>query len=119
MSIAQSHVVDAIGVDVATGDVVMTIIDHLDWDAEGEHLRLLQDKLNTYAAFIEAGELQEKYPNATGRGIRIDIVGRFVLSEDGQALIENARELLRRLDVAVTFRVGGAKTPSCPKTRTT
>ena len=75
MSIDQTNVVDAIGVDNATGDVVLTIADHLEWTgSDNEHLLLLQEKLNTYLSFVESGELLEAYPDAKGRTVLIDVV---------------------------------------------
>lgn len=47
MSIDQSETVDIIS-QAPDGTVVLTISDHLEWDAENEHLLLLQEKLNSY-----------------------------------------------------------------------
>lgn len=35
------------------------VCDHIDGSDEDAHLSLLQDKLNTYLAFIESGEVFE------------------------------------------------------------
>ena len=67
MSVDDSRVVDAIGIEQQTGAVVLTISDHHDW-LDTEHRRsLLRDKLNTYLAFIESGEIYDASPNSTGR----------------------------------------------------
>lgn len=42
MSIEQADVIDAIVVDKETGQVVLTISDHLEWG--DDHLLLLQEK---------------------------------------------------------------------------
>jgi hypothetical protein len=48
MSIEQIDVVDFVSIDKNSGDAWLTISDHLTWDRnEGEHLLLLQNKLNT------------------------------------------------------------------------
>jgi hypothetical protein len=66
VSVRESDVIDAIGID-GRGQVVLTIADHLDWDDEDAHLLALQEKLNGYLRFIESGQLDEVYPDATGR----------------------------------------------------
>ena len=77
MAIEKADVVDAVGIERATGDVVLTIADSLDWDSsETEHLQMLQEKLNAYLRFIESGELHESYPDAAGRRPVISLVGR-------------------------------------------
>lgn len=77
MSVETRETVDAIGVEDATGNVVLTISDHLDWRDERAHLELLQDKINTYLAFVESGELEQVYENAKGRKVVIDVVAKY------------------------------------------
>lgn len=45
-----------------------------------EHISLLQAKLNSYLRFVESGEIYQSYPNAEGRQILIDIVGKYSLN---------------------------------------
>ena len=67
MSVDQTNKID-FGVDKASGDLKLAISDHSPWDEdEGDHLFLMQDKLNAYLSFIESGELFEKVPDAEGR----------------------------------------------------
>ncbi len=76
MSVDQTEVVDAIGVDNASGDVVLTITDHLEWGSN-EHLLLLQEKLNTYLSFVESGEILSTYADAKGRDVLINVVCKY------------------------------------------
>jgi L-ascorbate metabolism protein UlaG (beta-lactamase superfamily) len=94
MSIEQPDVVDAVGIEKKTGDVVLTISDHLDWIDEQEHLRALQEKVDTYLRFVKSGELFEKYPETAGRKVVLDIVGRVPLSDAGKRFVTAARESL-------------------------
>jgi len=73
MSVSDTRVVDILSTDEVTGESVLTISDHLEWD-DPEHLLTLQEKLNTYLAFIESGEIEEQIPNALAGKIRIDLV---------------------------------------------
>ena len=52
-SIDQTDKIDFVTIEYKTGDVLLSISDHLSWDQdEGEHLLMLQAKLNTYLAFV-------------------------------------------------------------------
>lgn len=68
MSITETKVVDIIAVpEWEPENVILVITDHLEWGdkaQQGEHLLLLQEKINSYVAFIESGELLESYPPA-------------------------------------------------------
>ena len=76
MSVDRTGVVDAIGVDDSSGDVVLTITDHLEW-GNNEHLLFLQEKLNTYLSFVESGEILSTYADAKGRDVLINVVCKY------------------------------------------
>ena len=76
MTIDQSEVIDIIGFDEVSATLVIS--DHLEWDQENEKLLLLQEKLNKYLAFIESGELLEKYPEAEGKEVELQLVSKYV-----------------------------------------
>jgi hypothetical protein len=59
MSVLDPNSVDAAGIDKESGDVVLTISDHLEWDDANGHLLALQAKLNGYLRFVEGGDLPE------------------------------------------------------------
>lgn len=73
MSILNTEEVDFIGVDKVTGFVTLGIYDSLDWEEDKEHLYILQEKINSYLAFIESGEIKTVYKNTEGREIEIKI----------------------------------------------
>lgn len=110
MSIEQSNTVDFIGEDNATGSVVLTISDHLDWEQEDQHLSLLQAKLNTYLAFVEGGEIAEKYPTAQGKEIRIEIVAQYALSDKALNFLRKAQPVVERAGFSLSWRLLEAKT---------
>jgi hypothetical protein len=106
MSIDQADTIDFVGIDKASGDLWLTISDHLPWDEnEGNHLILLQDKLNAYLRFIESGEVIEKFPGAEGRKIVIDLVGKFPLSQLATSFFERARAATEEAGFRLQFRV--------------
>lgn len=77
----DSSSVDAIGIETATGFVVLTILDSLNWVDQPEHLRRLQAKLNAYVNFVESGEIWEAYPQAAQRKVVIDVVGKHPIPQ--------------------------------------
>ena len=93
MSIENSNVIDFISLDPA-GNAVLTISDHLEWNADNEHLLLLQEKLNAYLSSIEGGDLYKKYPKAKGRKIIISLANKYSPDEEGQIFLSKVKTLL-------------------------
>ncbi|WP_217475634.1 DUF6572 domain-containing protein [Stutzerimonas stutzeri] len=92
MSIDQSETVDIIS-QAPDGTVVLTISDHLEWDAENEHLLLLQEKLNSYFRFLESGEIYESYPCAKGANFLLSLVCQFRPTEVALGFLERVRSI--------------------------
>jgi len=109
MSVDNPEVVDAIGTEIATGDVVLTICDHLEWDDVESHLHLLSEKINRYLGFIESGELLENYPNAAGKPVRIDVYLKFPLPDVASRFIDHARKVAKTYGVSLIIQP-----PPCP-----
>jgi hypothetical protein len=64
MSIDQTDTIDFATIDKTSGDVWLTISDHLPWEEnEDDHLVLLQNKHDAYLRFIESGEVFKKVPD--------------------------------------------------------
>ncbi len=76
------------------GHIILTIGDHLEWKNEEDHILALRTKVNNYLNAIANGELVIQYPDAEGREIRIQIVAKFIPSENGYAFLRKARETL-------------------------
>lgn len=108
MAIDQPKVVDIIGVENATNEVVLTISDHLDWNDSHEHQQMLQDKLNTYLAFIESGELYEKYPDAKGRRPRIDVVFKYKSDAGGYSFLSKVKPVVEKAGYGFRFELFSA-----------
>jgi hypothetical protein len=106
MSVDQTNVVDSIGIDIATGDVVLTITDHLEWTgSDNEHLLLLQEKLNTYLSFVESGEIFETYPDAKGRAVLIDVVCRWALNQQAQGFYSQVTPIVEGAGMKLQHRL--------------
>ena len=105
MSIEQADVVDAIGIDTVTDEVVLTVTDHLDWLDLENHIFLIQEKLNAYLSFVESGEISESYPKANGRKIRVDLIGKYEIVREAEPYIEQMREVMKGAGVALRTRL--------------
>ena len=88
MAVENTAAVDAVGTDKETGEVRLSIFDHLPWNTE--HLGLLQDKINVYLGFIESGEIYVAYPNAKGRQLVIDVYTKFRPTADAARFLKQA-----------------------------
>ncbi len=104
MAIDNPNVIDLIGTDRTTGEAVLTISDHLEWDDRNEHLLILQEKINRYIGFIESGELLENYAGAAGRLIRVEVVCKYPPSEVGERFLNLASETFEKAGWSLTWR---------------
>lgn len=102
-SIDSLNVVDAIGVRDEDGFVVLTLVDSSEW--VGDHLVLLQAKLNRYLDFIEGGEVYHVYPQAKGRNFAIEVLCRFEPDSEGGVFLTRVKEIVEGSGVAFSWRV--------------
>ena len=105
MPIDKTTEVDFIGVDKASDNVILTISDHLDWGNELNHLALLQEKINTYIAFIESGQIADDYPNGIGKKIIIEIVSKYEYPPIGLEFLNKAIRITDNIDIELRQRV--------------
>jgi hypothetical protein len=100
MSLDKVAQIDAAGIDRNSGSVVLTIADYWDW----AHLLALQAKLNAYFRFIESGQILKSYPEAHGRTVTIDIVGKHALPLSAEQFLLKATEAAKQLNVTISSR---------------
>jgi len=106
MTVDQIGVVDFVSVDKTSGEVLLTISDHFVWDEnEGEHLLLLQDKLNAYLEYILGGQLYTDFPHMRDKPIVINLVGAYPLSEQAQKFFELAKGRVEEYGFQLRFKL--------------
>jgi len=105
MSALDEDAIDSIGVETASGKVLLTIADHLDWADENGHVLALQKKLDAYLAFVASGELNEVYPDRLGRKPVIDIVGQFPMPMAGRSFLAKVRPIAASVGIEVRNHV--------------
>lgn len=96
MTVEQTKVIDIISLDKQTGQVILTVSDHLEWKDSTRHQEILQAKLNSYLAFVESGEILTKYPDAMQRTILFKVVLKFKPDPEGRAFLRRAEEVIEK-----------------------
>ena len=71
--VANPAVLDALGEDRVTGEVVLVMFEPRPWNLGDQQLFQLQEKLNAYMSFALDGELVEQLPQLAGRPVRIQL----------------------------------------------
>ena len=104
MSIEESQIVDIISAAKDDSSVTLTATDHLEW-GDKEHLFMIQEKLNSYLAFVESGEIFESYPDANGKEIKIDIVCKYHPDEEGVKFLGLCQEAMENAGFSFCFKV--------------
>lgn len=105
MAVDQLDGIDLIGVRRESGEVVLTISDHLDWSDSREHQLILQKKLNAYLAFVESGEILESYPDSRGRRVVFSVVFHFAPDDGSLAFLEAAGKIVESAGFSFEERV--------------
>ena len=93
MSVDQTQVIDVVSKD-KDGTIVLSISDHLDWENTKQHLLILQEKINTYLNFVDSGEIYEKYPEAKGRPIEIEVRFHYGPSMEARAFLAKVKPIV-------------------------
>jgi hypothetical protein len=100
MTVEQTKVIDVISLDKQTGQVILTVSDHLDWNDSTLHQEILQAKLNAYLAFVESGEILTKYPDAVKRTVLFKVVLKFKPDPEGRAFLSRAQKVIEKAGFA-------------------
>jgi hypothetical protein len=107
MTVQETNKIDVTAIDKNVSHVLLVIADHLDWAKadEGEHLLLLQKKLNAYLHFIQSGQLVEHYPKAKGLPIIIRIAGKYPLSAEAMRFFDMAKDFVENEGYSLEFKL--------------
>lgn len=102
MTVEQGNVIDAIGTDASTGCVYLTIADHLEWNSD--HLLKLQEKLNSYLAFVESGEIHTAYPASRDHPVAIHLVLKYRPNAGAESFLSQVGTAVE--DAGLAFKYG-------------
>jgi len=73
VSLSQSNIIDALGIDPASGRLTLVIRHDAPWDGSDPQLFLLQEKLNAYLSFALDGEMADAYPHFASHPLTLRI----------------------------------------------
>ena len=104
MSIEQEDKIDFIST-TPEGKVDLTISDHLEWDAENNHLLILQNKLNAYLDFVQSGQILENYPSAENNEIRISVVMKYAPKDDALTFLNHCEKFVEEQGFEFKWKV--------------
>ena len=105
MAVDKSSQIDAIANDKENACLVLLITDHLNWDNEFEHLKILQDKINAYVAFIESKQYDEIYPNADFKMAMIEIHFKYDITDSCQKFLQVAQDQLGQIGIKIKAQI--------------
>lgn len=105
MSVDQPKIIDFLGIDKDSGEVVLTISDHLEWNNSRDHQVILQDKINWYLAFIESGEIFESYSDSKGRPVVIQVIFKFKPDPEGRQFLARAKEVIESAGFTLRYEL--------------
>ena len=105
MSIDQPQVLDIMGSKEGSNILDVFITDHLPWENKrtNEHIFMLQEKINTYLAAIESGEIERRYPEHKGKSVVINVIGKYPLNDKAKWFFEKASEIVKNAGFELKF----------------
>lgn len=69
--------IDVVSHDPRTDRVVLSLVETRPWGEQGKLLPDFQEKLNTYLAYVEGGQLWRDYPAMTGKKVAFCLHAQF------------------------------------------
>ena len=69
----RSSIIDLVGHDPKTDEVVLVMKELGEWDGSDDGLHELQERFNAYVSFLLDGELAETHPDLAGKRARIEV----------------------------------------------
>ncbi|MGH9670815.1 MAG: DUF6572 domain-containing protein [Terriglobales bacterium] len=107
MSVEETGAVDIVSKD-REGRIILTISDHLDWKHSDEHLTVLQEKISTYLRFLDSGEIFDKFPEARGRRILIQIMFHYKPEKGSAPFLETVKSRVESAGYGFRYEVFAA-----------
>ncbi len=98
--VCDSSTIDLVARDPRTGEALLVMVEDREWGARGDLLLELQDKLNTYVAFVQDGSLVRMREDFKDVPFRIEL--RTVYAPTARE-----SDLLRVVESEVLTKMGG------------
>ena len=104
MTIEETDTIDIIAAR-PDGTVLLVVTDHLEWGDE-THLYALQEKLNSYIAFVETGQVYEQDGVTQESRIEVEVVVKHEPDATGQEFLFQVGEVMGQAGIPLSWRMG-------------
>lgn len=100
---------DDIGISKKTGEVILKIYDHLEWNDETNHIILLQKKINNYLDFLDDGDVYEMYPLAKNKNFIISISFLYIPTTNALKFLDTASKTIDDAGYKLVYSISEAR----------
>lgn len=107
--VEHADVIDMIGEDATSGEIVLAMEERRPWDGSGFRLFQLQEKFNAYLAFALDGELADAYPGMAGRSVRVRLDAVFSPDPGTIRFLQMIGQQIGFQGIALELRVAGVR----------
>jgi hypothetical protein len=115
MGLEHTGVIDFIGFDAPSGEVLAVMVEKRPWTNPELQLFQLQEKLNAYLSFILDGEMLEAYPQFSDKPVRLRLECATAPGPEYLHFLQIVRDQIALQDIAFEVSVVGAGTCGCGK----
>ena len=105
MSLYQSGVIDALGIDETSGRVILVIRHDGPWEGSSAQLYLLQEKLNAYLSFALDGEMADAHPEFARRPLGLLIETTTTPDPRTRHILAHVRQQVQFQDITLEVRI--------------
>lgn len=95
--------IDMVALDKATNTAVLSLTETREWSVQNGNLYDLQEKLNSYIAYVEEGQMLRDYPATAGKQIELRLHTVHALSAEAKEFISSVqRDVLSKRGIKLT-----------------
>lgn len=112
MAIDNTTVIDGIGIDKERQAVCLLLTDHLPWRdsddtmEEYDHFVLLQEKINSYLAYLEGKQYEEQYPEEEIVMAVIEIHFKYDIPESCEKFLNTVQNQVGQYGIKIEAHIG-------------
>jgi hypothetical protein len=99
-------IIDVIGEETKTGEVVLVMNEPEPWDDSDERLLALQERFNAYVSFLLDGEMASEHPELVGKPARIELRCAYMPSTRALELLGMIHDQLAFQEIRMEVVVG-------------
>lgn len=108
--VTNPRVIDLISLDAESDEVVLLILETRPWGSDADQLPQLEDKLNSYLAYVLEGWLARQYPQYEGRKVRFQLDCASVPGDTEERFLRAAMNFAAGEGIGFSVRVVGRST---------